>query len=148
VLSGAGLWPVATGVPGDSGVIAELRREHLIAPGRGRGAAEVTLYDDAGAHIFMNINGQFFGTSDGGGGSNPNGGAAWLDDGAPDASSHRYKPYHLLPGVLRERTAFERIFTFRARGHAAITHGLLLGSAVHVSYTVAPKGVLLAQAVR
>jgi hypothetical protein len=150
VLSEAGLWPVASGVPNDAGIIAQLRREHLIAPGRGRGATEVTLYDDPGVHIFMNIDGHFFGTSDGGGGGNPNGGAGWLDDGAPDAFSRHYKPYHLLPGVVRRQTGFERIFTFEVvsgRGHAAITHGLQLGGAAHVAYTVARNGNLVAQSV-
>ncbi len=148
VLSEAGLWPVAGGVPNDAGVIAQLLHEHLIARGRGRGANELTLYDDAGVHIFMNIDGRFFGTSDGGGGGNPNGGAGWLDDGAPDASSRHYKPYHLLAGVLQQRTTLARIFTFQTGGHAAVTHGLLLGSVVHVGYTVAPDGRLVAQSVR
>jgi hypothetical protein len=149
VLSEAGLWPLASGVPNDAGVIAQLRRERLIAPGRGRGASQVTLYDDAGVHIFMNIDGHFFGTSDGRGGGNPNGGAGWLDDGAPDASSRHYKPFHLLPGVLREQTALERIFTFESAGRrAGVSHGLELGGAVHVGYTVAPNGRLVAQSVR
>jgi hypothetical protein len=148
VLSAAGLWPVAAGVPNDAGIIAELRHEHLIARGRGRGATQVTLYDDAGVHIFMNIDGHFFGTSDGGGGGDPNGGAGWLDDGAPDAFSRHYKPYHLLPGVLRERTAFERIFTFKTGRRVGVTHGLELGGAVHVGYTVAPNGNLVATSVR
>ncbi|MBV9803048.1 MAG: hypothetical protein JO130_07670, partial [Solirubrobacterales bacterium] len=148
VLSEAGLWPVAAGVPNDAGIIAELLHEHLIARGRGHGANQVTFYDDAGVHIFMNIDGRFFGTSDGGGGGNPNGGAGWLDDGAPDTFSHRYKAYHLLPGVVGEQTGFERIFTFETRGHAAaITHGLQLGGAAHVAYTVAPNGNLVAQSV-
>jgi hypothetical protein len=148
VLSEAGLWPSVAGVPNDAGIISSLLREHLIARGRGRGATEVTLYDDAGVHIFMDIDGRFFGTSDGAGGGNPNGGAGWLDDGAPDASSRRYKPYHLLPGVLREQTALERIFTFQTRGHAAITHRFMLGSVVHVGYSVAPNGTLVAQSIR
>lgn len=147
VLSSAGLWQVASGVPSDAGIIAQLLHEHLIARGRGHGASEVTLYDDAGVHIFMDIDGRFFGTSDGAGGGNPNGGAGWLDDGAPDASSRRYKPYHLLPGVLREQTSLERIFIFQTAGHAAITHGLMLGSVVHVGYTVAADGRLVAQSV-
>ena len=88
VLAGAGVWQPTSGVPNDAGIIAELTSEHLIARGAGRGASEVTLYDDPGVHIFMNIDGHFFGTSDGGGGGNPAGGAGWLDDGAPDATSH------------------------------------------------------------
>jgi hypothetical protein len=150
VLSQAGLWPVAAGVPSDAGVISELLHEHLIARGRGHGATEVTFYDDWGVHIFMDIDGRFFGTSDGGGGGNPNGGAGWLDDGAPDASSRHYKPYHLVSGVLRQQTSLERILTFTlpSRRHAAaITHGLMLGSAVHVAYAVAPNGNLVAQSI-
>ena len=80
VLSSAGLWQVGAGVPSDAGVISELLHEHLIARGRGHGSSEVTLYDDAGVHIFMDIDGRFFGTSDGAGGGNPNGGAGWLDE--------------------------------------------------------------------
>jgi hypothetical protein len=148
VLSEAGLWPVANGVPNDAGVVAQLLHEHLIARGRGTGASEVTFYDDAGVHIFMDIDGRLFGTSDGGGGGNPNGGAGWLDDGAPYASSRHYKPYHLLPGVLRQQTALERIFTFQTSGHAAITHGLELGNVLHVAYSVARNGSLVAQSVR
>lgn len=149
VLSEAGVWPVAAGVPSDAGVITELLHAHLIARGRGHGSGEVTLYDDWGVHIFMDIDGRFFGTSDGAGGGNPNGGAGWLDDGAPDASSRHYKPYHLLPSVLRQQTSLERILTFTVPGRhrAAITHGLMLGSAVHVGYTVAPNGNLVAQSI-
>ncbi len=148
VLSEAGLWPLAGGVPSDAGVISELLHEHLIARGRGHGSTEVTLYDDWGVHIFMDIDGRFFGTSDGGGGGNPNAGAGWLDDGAPDASSHSYEAYHLLPGVLRQQTSLERILTFHTQGHAAVTHGLELGGVVHVAYTVAANGSLFAQSVR
>jgi hypothetical protein len=147
VLSEAGLWPLAAGVPNDAGIVTELLRQHLIARGRGHGSTEVTLYDDAGVHIFMDIDGRFFGTSDGAGGGNPNGGAGWLDDGAPDTFSRRYKPYHLLPGVLRQQTSLEPIFTFQTRGHAALTHGLELGGVVHVAYTVAANGSLVAHSV-
>jgi hypothetical protein len=145
VLSGAGLWQVATGVPNDAGIIAQLLREHLIARGAGRGANEVTLYDDPGVHIFMNIDGNFFGTSDGGGGGNPAGGAGWLDDGAPDAHSHFYKKYHLLLPELDQQTTFMRILTFQTGAHASVTHGLELGTDVHVGYTRAPNGRMTAQ---
>jgi hypothetical protein len=147
VLAGAGLWPIAAGVPNDAGVVAQLQREHLIAPGRGRGAEEVTFYDDPGVHIFMNIDGQFFGTSDGGGGGNAAGGAGWLDDGAWDATSGAYKPYRLLPGVLHSQTTFARVLTFRVSGAPGLAHGLLLGATVHVAYTQAPNGRLSAQSV-
>lgn len=147
VLAGAGLWPVAGGVPNDAGVISQLLRDHLIARGRGHGSSEVTFYDDPGVHIFMEIDGHFFGTSDGGGGGDAAGGAGWLADGAPDAHSRIYKPYHLLPGVLGRQTGFERIFTFQTGGHPSLGHGLELGGSVRVSYTVARNGRLTAQSV-
>ena len=140
VLAGAGVWEPTSGVPNDAGIITELRQQHLIARGAGRGANEVTLYDDPGVHIFMNIDGHFFGTSDGGGGGDPAGGAGWLDDGAPDATSHVYKAYHLLLGVIQQQTTFERILTFQAGGNTSVTHGLELGSDVHVGYTQTPTG--------
>ena len=144
VLAGAGVWQPTSGVPNDAGIIAQLMSEHLIARGLGHGASEVTLYDDPGVHIFMNIDGEFFGTSDGGGGGDPAGGAGWLDDGAPDATSHVYKRYHLLLGVIRTQTTFERILTFQTGGHPAVTHGLELGGEVHVAYTQTPTGRMTA----
>jgi hypothetical protein len=147
VLSGAGLWQMTSGVPNDAGIIQQLSSEHLIARGAGHGANEVSLYDDPGVHIFMNIDGHFFGTSDGGGGGNPAGGAGWLDDGAPDAHSHVYKPYHLLPGIVGEQTTFARIFTFQTGGRSSLVHGLELGGEVHVSYTQAPDGRITAVSV-
>ncbi len=147
VLAGAGVWQPTSGVPNDAGIIAELKSDHLIARGAGHGASEVTLYDDPGVHIFMNIDGHFFGTSDGGGGGNPAGGAGWLDDGAPDATSHVYKRYHLLLGVIQRQTTFERILTFQTSGHPTIAHGLELGSDVHVAYTQMPTGRMTAEGV-
>ncbi len=147
VLSGAGVWQPTSGVPNDAGIIAELLQRHLIARGAGHGATEVTLYDDPGVHIFMNIDGHFFGTSDGGGGANPAGGAGWLDDGAPDATSHVYKKYHLLLPELQERTTFTRILTFQTGAHTSVTHGLELGANVHVGYTQSPNGRMTAQGV-
>jgi hypothetical protein len=144
VLSSAGVWQAASGVPNDAGIIAQLKQEHLIAKGVGSGPSEVTLYDDAGVHIFMNIDGRFFGTSDGGGGGNPNGGAGWLDDGAPDATSHSYKAYHLLPSVLGQQTTYQSSFTFQVPAGSNEQY-LELGQAVHVGYTVAPNGKLKAQ---
>jgi hypothetical protein len=147
VLSGAGVWQPTSGVPNDAGIIAELLQQHLIARGAGHGATEVTLYDDPGVHIFMDIDGHFFGTSDGGGGANPAGGAGWLDDGAPDAHTHVYRKYHLLPRALDQQTTFMRILTFQTSGHATVTHGLELGTDVHVGYTQAPDGRMTAQGV-
>jgi hypothetical protein len=145
VLAGAGVWEPTSGVPNDAGIIAQLVHEHLIARGAGHGATEITLYDDPGVHIFMDIDGNFFGTSDGGGGANRAGGAGWLDDGAPDAHSHHYKPYHLLLPVLTQRTTFTRILTFQTGSKPGIVHGLELGSDVHVGYTQTPTGRMTAQ---
>jgi hypothetical protein len=147
VLAAAGVWQPTSGVPNDAGIIAELLQQHLIARGAGHGATEVTLYDDPGVHIFMNIDGRFFGTSDGGGGGNPAGGAGWLDDGAPDATSHIYKRYHLLLSVIDQQTTFERILTFQTSGHASVTHALELGSDVHVGYTQTPTGRMTANGI-
>src|SRR3984885_2466027 len=148
VLSGAGLWQVATGVPNDARIIAQLLGEHLIARGAGHGTNEVTLYDDPGVHIFMNIDGYFFGTSDGGGGGDAAGGAGWLDDGAPDAHSHVYKAYHLLPGLLGEQTTFAKLFTFQTGAQPSVVKGLELGGEAQVSYTQAANGRLTAQSVK
>ena len=147
VLAEAGVWQPTSGVPNDAGIIAQLLREHLIARGAGHGSTEVTLYDDPGVHIFMDIDGRFFGTSDGGGGGDPAGGAGWLDDGASDATSRVYKRYHLLLPVLRQPTTFERILTFQTGGKASIIHGLEFGTDVHVSYTQTPTGRMTAEVV-
>ena len=114
VLAAGGLWPAGGGVPGDLGVIQQLLAEHLIAPGPGRTPTEVTLYDEPGVHIFMNINGRFFGTSDGAGGGSRKGGPGWLDDGAPDAYSRAFRQYHVLPGVLRDSTIYGHTYTLSA----------------------------------
>ncbi len=144
VLAGAGVWPAGTGVPADNGIVAELRREHLIAAGTGT----VTLYDKPGVHIFMSIDGRFFGTSDGGGGSplNPKGGAGWLDDGAPDVADRSYRPYHLLGSVLSSATTYGPTLTFQAPADPSVLEGLVVGDRVHVAYDQ-HAGTLVARAV-
>ena len=112
VLAAAGLWPAGAGVPADNGVIAELLAQHLIARGVGATPDSVNLYDEPGVHIFMNIDGRFFGTSDGGGGGDAKGGAGWLSDGAWDASDPAFKKYHFLPSVLAQRTSYGNDYTF------------------------------------
>lgn len=148
VLAAAGVWQPTSGVPNDAGIIAELLQQHLIARAAGHGATEVTLYDDPGVHIFMDIDGRFFGTSDGGGGGNAAGGAGWLDDGAPDAHGHVYKRYHLLLPELTQRTTFTRILTFQTGSNRGIVHGLELGSDVQVGYRQTPTGRMTAQGVK
>jgi hypothetical protein len=146
VLAGAGLWPAGGGVPNDAGIIAALRGRHLIAAGVGRGPVEVTLYDHPGVHIFMNIDGRFFGTSDGGGGGNPKGGAGWLDDGAPDASRRAYRPYHLLPSVLRSSTTAGHIVAFQLTDLVATT-AFQIGDVVQVGYQENQDGSLFATSI-
>ncbi len=159
VLAGAGLWPSGAGVPSDHGIISELLSEHLIARGVGSAPDGVTLYDDPGVHIFMNIDGRFFGTSDGAGGGDAAGGAGWLADGAWDASSSAYVKYHFLPSVLAQKTSYGNDFTFQlpAGGLFAATRGsalgislgelsvsdLLVGERVSVSYATNGTGAMV-----
>ena len=163
VLAGAGLWPAGAGVPADNGVISELLSEHLIARGVASAPDGVTLYDDPGVHIFMNIDGRFFGTSDGAGGGDAAGGAGWLADGAWDASSRAYRKYHLLPTVLAQKTSYGNDFTFQlpTGGLFAATRGsaqglslgelrvadLLAGERVQVNYSTNGTGAMVVSSV-
>jgi hypothetical protein len=140
VLMVGGLWPAYSGVPADNGIISQLQAEGRIAPGVGRGPVEVTLYDSPTVHIFMNINGRFFGTSDGGGGGH--GGGGWLNDGAPDASSSHFHAFHLLPSVLRSGPSGE-VFTFTADGLGQFQPG----DKIKVAYRQSRWGSLIATAV-
>jgi hypothetical protein len=146
VLAGAGLWAAGTGVPADNGIISELLGERLIASGVGTGPVEVTLWDHWGVHIFMNIDGRFFGTSDGSGGGDSRGGAGWLDDGAPDTSNRSFKPYHFLPGVLRSSTTTGHAITFEL-GSQSVAEGLEPGENVKVRYKETRSGSLVATAI-
>jgi hypothetical protein len=144
VLAGAGLWPAGSAVPNDAGLVTELLHEHLIAHGAGHGPGEVTLYDKPGVHIFMNIDGRFFGTSDGGAGEagRPDGGAGWLDDGAPDAASRAFKQYHVLVPVLMGFTTYGQDLVFQTGRSATLIDGFNVGDTVRVTYTRAPGGGL------
>jgi hypothetical protein len=146
VLAGAGLWPAGGGVPNDAGIITELLRAHLITRGAGTGPVAVTLYDHPGVHIFMSIDGRFFGTSDGGGGGNRRGGAGWLDDGAPDASSRSFKPYHFFPWVLKGSTTAGHIDSFELGALAGDAAVLELGVKVRVTYKQTRSGSMFATA--
>ncbi len=139
VLSGAGLWPAGSGVPGDHGVIQYLAGAGLIAAGPGRAPNTVNLYDDPGVHIFMSINGRYFGTSDGGGG-NPHGGPTWLDDSAPLSYSHAYRRWHFLPGVLRNHVVYGHSYTFQTGVHPELLYGAELGDMISVQYLQWPTG--------
>lgn len=147
VLAGGGLWQPESGVPADNGVIAQLLSEHLIAPGPGHGPTEVTLYDDPGVHIFMRIDGRYFGTSDGyaENASQRRGGAGWLNDGAPDTTRRIYKRYHVLVWLLTRPTTYSPTLTFKA---APGVGRLSLGESVHVSYIQPVAGSMTARSVR
>jgi hypothetical protein len=146
VLAGANLWPAGSGVPGDAGVISELRSWHLIASGAGQGPTEVTLYDDPGVHIFMNINGRFFGTSAGGDAGNPRGGPGWLDGSTPDAFSHAYRRYHLLSSALHGQVSGQSI-AFRPGALQPVVAQFQVGEPISVSYRMTRYGTLLATSV-
>ena len=147
VLAGAGLWPAGSGVPNDAGVITQLLQEKLIARGPGTAPDEVTLYDHPGLHIFMNIDGRFFGTSDGGGGD-PNGHPIWLDDGAPDSVNPAFKRFHVLASVLRNKTTYGQSFTFQTVANPTLTIGAEAGDKVTISYTETKSGAMTATAVQ
>jgi hypothetical protein len=148
VLAAAGLWPPGSGVPNDAGVIAQLMAQHLIARGAGIAPGEVTFYDDPGVHIFMNVDGRFFGTSDGGGGGNAKGGPSWLYDGAPDARSSHFKRYHLVASVLKDRTTYGHSFTFDTTALYSQLGDAELGEKVKVSYSETRTGSLTATAIQ
>ncbi|HEY1592677.1 MAG TPA: hypothetical protein VGF81_12855 [Solirubrobacteraceae bacterium] len=146
VLAGAGLWTTGSGVPRDDGIIIQLRHQGMIAPGVGRGPVEVTLWDHPTVHIFMNINGRYFGTSDGGEGADAAGGAGWLYDGAPDTYNPAFKPYHLLPWVLKSSTGSGQSLGLQA-GSRDLVSGLVAGEKVRVHYKELSSGTMLATAV-
>ena len=147
MLVGAGLWTPGSGVPRDDGIITQLRSEGLIAPGVGKGPVEVTLWDRPTVHIFMNIDGRFFGTSDGADGGDANGGAGWLYDGAPDTLKPAFKPYHLLRSALRGSTSSGQSFGFLLSAAQWKIGGLVTGEKVHVRYKELASGAMVATAV-
>jgi hypothetical protein len=149
ILAGAGLWAAGSPVPNDAGVIRQLLQEKLIARGPGTAPDEVTLYDDPGVHIFMNIDGRFFGTSDGGSGNlgQPKGGAGWLDDGAPDAANRAFKRYHVLPYILKNQTSYGHSLTFGTGLDAAILTGISVGDDLQVTYQGTGFGSMVASAI-
>ena len=149
VLAGAGLLPAGMPVPNDAGIIAELRQAKLIARGVGHGPGAVTFYDKPNVHIFMSIDGHDFGTSDGGAG-NPaqrHGGAGWLDDGAPDASSRLFKPYHLVGSALSATTVYGPTLTFATGRAYDLLQGVAVGDDLQVSYARDRRGALTATAI-
>jgi hypothetical protein len=146
VLAAGGLWPAGGGVPGDAGMISELKSWGLIARGVAKGPVGVNLYDDPGAHIFMNIDGRFFGTSDGSGGGDRRGGAGWLNDGAWDAFTSYYRRYHILRSALKGTGGSGHSLAFQLQ--LPSTPALSVGQKVWVNYQELAAGTLVATAVR
>jgi hypothetical protein len=147
VLVGGGLWTAGSGVPRDDGIISQLRSEGMIAPGVGTGPVEVTLWDHPTVHIFMNIDGRFFGTSDGADGADSNGGAGWLYDGAPDTLNPAFKPYHLLPWVLKSNTSSGQSVGLQLPASPTVAGGLVPGEKVKVRYKELASGAMIATAI-
>lgn len=145
VLAAGGLWPAGSGVPGDAGMISELKSWGLIARGIAQGPVGVTLYDDPGQHIFMSIDGRFFGTSDGAGGGDPRGGAGWLNDGAWDAFSSTYRRYHFLRSALKGTASAGHSVAFQLQTQDST---LTVGQKVWVHYQELAAGTLLATSVQ
>jgi hypothetical protein len=138
VLSSASLWQPGTPVPGDAGVIAQLRQEHLIAKGVGTGSTAVTLWDDPGVHIFMNIDGRYFGT-----GANAKGGPGWLSG----SGTSGFKPWHFIPSALSGSVTYGAALTFGVGSNSGLLYGLSVGQHVQVQYKTAKTGALTATAV-
>jgi hypothetical protein len=150
VLAGAGLWTPGTEVPNDADLVTALLRAHLLARGAGSGPTEVTLFDKAGVHVFMRIDGRYFGTSDGlaGNATQPNGGAGWLDDGAPDTHSRAYKSYHVKPAVLAGTALYGPSLTFAIPPSGdGLVDGVSVGDRIRVTYRTGSDGSLTARAV-
>lgn len=146
VLTSAGLWPGGQGVPNDWGMIQYLLKHRLITPGAGVGPREVTLYDYPGVHIFMNIDGRVWGTSDGGAGANANGGPGWLNDGAYDVTRHQFRRYHFRSAVLQAKTKAAYSYTFAVGSALRSLPQLGVGTRVSVAYTTSLNGTMVAGA--
>jgi hypothetical protein len=148
VLVAGGLWPQGQSVPNDLGVIKYLLNQGLIAPGAGAGPTEVTIYDDPGVHIFMNIDGRFWGTSDGAGGGDAKGGPGWLDDGAWDVTNKQFRRYHVVASVLKAKTTAGYSFTFDLGPQTESLPGLTAGMQVGISYSTSKYGTMVANGVQ
>jgi hypothetical protein len=106
----------------------------------------VTLYDDPGVHIFMSVNGRFFGTSAGGDEGDSKGGPGWLDGSTPDAFSRAYKRYHLLSSVVHGRISGQSI-AFRPGSLQGLVAQFQVGEPMSVSYRTTKYGTLVATGV-
>lgn len=105
VLAAGGIWREGAPVPASNTIVDELlARGGVLAPGQGHGNPEVTLIDNS-THIYMRINGQFWGTW--AGGSDAPGGGGWCASGSIMSSMGGIptRVTHILPTVLGEQPA-------------------------------------------
>lgn len=143
VLAAGGLWPKRASVPGDSGVIQQLRASKVIANGPAVGPYQIALLDKPGQDIQMKINGRFYGT-----GVGSRGGPGWLDAGI---SFPGYREYHVLPSVLGERSSDGNDMTFSFGASASqqtIAAEVMVGAMVQVSYTEGAISTIRAESVK
>jgi hypothetical protein len=144
VLAAGGLWPKGSAVPGDAGVIQQLRAKRLIASGPASGPYQVALFDDPGRDIVMKIGGRFYGTGDG-----SRGGGGWFDGGVLRFPAV-YRQYHVLPSALGERSSDGNDLTLSFGPGAAqrtIAEEVAVDAKVKVSYAEAEFSTIRAESV-
>jgi hypothetical protein len=137
VLAAGGLWPKGSAVPGDAGIIQELLARKLIVPGGGTGPGAITLYDQPGRHIFMNIAGRFYDT-----GFGQRGGADWAD--GPE-STRGWKIYHVRPTYLKQSGSdlhYATLYTGTSKADSLRIAGFSVGATVDVGYRQNTDGSL------
>ena len=97
-------------VGSDSTIISELQAAGLIHSGEGKGTPECTLFDYPGQHIFMRLNGQYFGT-EAGDLSGPvtelpagnSSGGGWITNGTPGTAN----PWHFDSSLLSSTCTYD-----------------------------------------
>ena len=101
VLAAGGLWPFGTQVLNDADVIQQLNSNGALQPGQGSGTPECTIFDKPGTHIYMRLDGKYWGTLAGTLPSNGSG-VGWCNNGYPMAG---FTPYHVPAAVLGQVAA-------------------------------------------
>jgi hypothetical protein len=141
LFAAVGVMPAGQSVPNDAGIVEYLLSRGLIAPGAGVGPDEVTIYDKPGNHIFINIDGRFWGTVGAGASGDSLHGPDWLDGGVPGATGG-YKLYHFVRSALGVQAGAGYDVAFQ--GHFG---GLRIGQPVSVAYRDAGDGAMVATSV-
>lgn len=99
VLAAAGVgitWGSSFG--NDYAVIQTLQKAGVLLPGEGSGPVECTIYDNPNMHIYMRLNGSYWGTAAGGHLPSNGYGVGWVQDGGPEEG---FTAYHIRPDLLR-----------------------------------------------